>query len=212
MGWNETPQLVGEHLHRFEHAGDLNERRLRDAEVLGAACCNTAPKIILEIGTGEGYCTAQLATNGPDATVYTVNIPPDEIDQGGTLVTEAIAVERIGRFYRELGLTNVEQILANTANWEPDFGPIDIAFIDGCHDAEFVFNDTCKVLQRARPGTLILWHDFQPQLVDQFSWIADVCRGVDRLYTERRIRGPIFHLADSWVGLYRVDAKDLPAS
>jgi hypothetical protein len=37
-----------------------------------------------------------------------------------------------------------------------------------------------------------------------YHWIAAVCDGVERLYRKRRLRGPILHLADSWVGLYRV--------
>lgn len=204
LGWTRDPLLVGEHLHAFEYLEDLNERRLRDAEVVGAACCNGQPQIILEIGTGLGQTTALMAQNAPQATVYTVNIPPEDIGEGGRLVTGALCREDIGRHYREQGCRNVVQILANTASWEPDFGPVDIAFIDGCHDAEFVFADTRKVLQRCRSGSLILWHDFCPPLIPVYHWIAEVCRGVERLLAEGLVRGRILQLRDSWVGLYRV--------
>lgn len=204
MGWHKAPVLDADHLHQFEYLEDLNQRRLRDAEALMSACCNGEPKTILEIGTAHGRTTALMARNAPRATIHTVNIPPEQIDQGGTNVTFAPSRNDIGRAYREAGCTNVNQILANTATWEPDIGPIDVAFIDGCHDADFVYNDTRKVLAHCRPGSLILWHDFAPELAHNFGWIGHVCRGVERLLREGLLTGRILHLQDSWVGLYRV--------
>jgi predicted O-methyltransferase YrrM len=207
MGWDESPRIEGEYLHQFQYLEDLNDRRMRDAEVIAAACCNGSPKTILEIGTAEGHATALMSANAPRARIYTVNIPPEEIAEGGRHTTYAPAREEIGRYYRERGCANVCQILANTARWEPSIGPIDVAFIDGCHDADFVFHDTRKILAHCRPGSLILWHDFAPELIPTYSWIADVCAGVERLYRRGLLKGRILHLADSWVGLYRVPAE-----
>jgi len=204
MGWTASPVLEDGHLHDFEHLEDLNDRRIRDAEVVGAACCNGDPKILLEIGTAHGRTTTLMARSAPRGTVYTVNIPPEEIAEGGRNVTFAPAREEIGRHYRECGCDNVRQIFANTREWEPDFGPIDVAFIDGCHDAEFVFNDTRKVLGACKPGSLVLWHDFNPELVRVYPWIREVCLGLERLYEAGLLHGRILHLQDSWVGLYRV--------
>lgn len=204
LHWAADPQLAGDHLHEFSYLEDLNDRRLRDAEVLGAACCNGDPRIILEIGTSHGRTTALMAENAPAATVYTVNIPPEEIGVGGKNVTFAPSREEIGHYYRARNLTNVRQIFANTADWEPDFGPIDVAFIDGCHDADFVYHDTKKVLKRCRPGSLVIWHDFNPELARVYGWIKDVCTGVERLYADRLLTGRILHLQDSWTGLYVV--------
>lgn len=204
MGWDQQPTLDADHLHRFDYFEDLNQRRLRDAEVIMSACCNDKPATILEIGTSHGATTALMSRNAPDAVIHTVNIPPEDIDQGGKHVTFAPDRNEIGKIYREAGCTNVRQILANTATWTPDIGTIDVAFIDGCHDAEFVYNDTRKVLANSRPGTIILWHDFAPQLAHNFSWIREVCTGVDRLCREGYLTSRILHLQDSWVGLYRV--------
>jgi predicted O-methyltransferase YrrM len=204
MGWNEDPILEGDHLHAFDYLEDLNARRIRDAEVIGAACRNGDPKILLEIGTSYGRGTALMAQNAPGGQVYTVNISPDEIDDSGKLVTFSPSLEDIGKYYREIGVSNVEQILANTATWKPGFGPIDVAFIDGCHDADFVYNDTCKILEQCRPGSVILWHDFAPELVKLYHWIGEVCRGIENLYADGIIKGRILHLQDSWVGLYKV--------
>lgn len=209
MGWWHDPQIENvEHLYRFDYLEDLNDRRLRDAEVICAACANDAPKTILEIGTAAGETTTLIAQHAPQAIVHTVNIPPEDIAQGGSAVTYAPDRDEIGKAYREAGCTNVKQILANTATWRPDFGGtetrLDVAFIDGCHDADFVYNDTKKVLAHTRPGSIILWHDFNPLVAHQFGWIHSVCEGVERLYRERLITGRILHLQDSWVGLYRV--------
>lgn len=204
MGWRHDPILDAPHLRRFDAIEDLNERRLRDAEVIYTACRNSDAETMLEIGTAYGETTAEMARHAPRATLHTVNIPPEEIGEGGKAVTYALSREDIGRAYRAAGCTNVRQILANTANWEPDFGPIDLAFIDGCHDADFVYSDTRKVLAKARPGTIILWHDYNPDLAGKFDWIGEVCRGVERLYRERLLVDRTLHLRDSWVGLYRV--------
>lgn len=204
MNWTDEPILDFGHLHQYEGLVDLNYRRYRDAEVVGSACRNQGKDILLEIGTAYGEMTALMASNSPSAIVYTVNILPEEIDQGGKLVTFAPTRDEIGRFYRDAGISNIRQIYANTANWAPEFAPIDVAFIDGSHDAKFVYNDTVKILGRCQSGSLIMWHDFAPHLAHTHRWIAEVCHGVDRLYADRHLVGPILHLQDSWIGLYRV--------
>jgi len=150
-----------------------------------------------------------MAQNASNGIVYTVNILPKQAPRSGTMITSAPEEDEIGKIYREKGFTNVRQIFANTAEWEPDFGPIDVAFIDGCHDAKFVFNDTRKVLKKCQPGSLILWHDFSPDLIRRHAWIADVCLGVEHLYQKGCLHDMVFHLKDSWIGLYRVIERDL---
>jgi predicted O-methyltransferase YrrM len=204
LGVTNKPVLSGEYLNAFEGFADLNERRVRDAEVVGAACGTKNVNIALEIGTSLGHMTALMSKNAQNAALYTVNIPPEEVQRGGKRITWAPTREQIGQYYREQGCNNVKQIFANTANWKPDFGPIDVAFIDGCHDADFVFNDTKKVLERSRPGTIVMWHDFSLDHARSFGWIGQVLDGVEKLYRKRLIKGRILHMRDSWVGLYRV--------
>ncbi len=205
LGWSKRPALESfPHLEQFQHLTDINQRRLRDAEVIAAACCNAGQQHILEIGTSLGQTTALMALHAPGATVHTINIPPEEIQEGGKLITYAPTVQHIGSYYRERGCKNVRQILANTANWQPDIPRIDVAFVDGCHDADFVYNDTAKILPFCPKGSIMLWHDFSPVLVSVYDWIGDVCRGVARLYANGLVTAPILHLKNSWVGLYRV--------
>src|ERR1700744_5653949 len=102
-----------------------------------------------------------MAENAPQAQLFTVNIPPEEIvaGEGGRLTTVAIEKERIGHIYRERGCKNVTQIYANTLHWQPDIGTIDVAFVDGCHDTEFVISDTARIVPHMRKGGFVLWHD-----------------------------------------------------
>lgn len=120
------------------------------------------------------------------------------------MTTIALKKEEIGAYYRQRGLKNITQIIANTATWEPDIGTIDLVFIDGCHDAKFVYNDTRKVLKHARHNSFILWHDFNPALMDMHSWIYEVCLGIEKLYRKGLIKGHIFHVKDSWIGVYKI--------
>jgi predicted O-methyltransferase YrrM len=208
LGWSKDPDLSGAaHLREFKFLEDINDRRLRDAQVIASACCNENPDVVLEIGTSHGRTTALMAQNCPRATIHTVNIPPEEIEQGGKNVTFAPSRQEIGHFYRERGFENIRQIFANTARWDPDFGPIDVAFVDGCHDADFVYNDTRKVLRRCRPGSIVMWHDFNPDLARVYPWMGEISAAIDRLFAERLLSGRILHLQDSWVGLYRVPRK-----
>jgi len=204
MRWGKDPVLEGDHLRLYNSLEDVNYRRLRDAEVLGTACRNAGTSVLLEIGTSLGHSTALMARNAPEGLVHTVNIPPEGISEGGRNVTHALSRNEIGSYYREEGLKNIRQILANTATWVPDCGTINVVFIDGCHDADFVFNDTKKVLPFCKPGSLILWHDFHPLLARTYPWIAEVCSGIERLYASRLLRGRVLHLQDSWTGLYEV--------
>lgn len=206
FGWNNDPILDRPDIYDFDYIEDINERRIRDAESLGLVMRNAAPKTALEIGTANGMGTILMAVNAPNSKVYTVNIPPEEIEEGkgGHLITVALERDQIGIEYKKRGITNVELIYANTATWNPNIGFIDVAFIDGCHDTEFVFNDTRKVLEHMHPGSFILWHDFNPELAKKYAWIGDVCRGVELLYQKGFIKGRIIHLRDSWVGIYKV--------
>jgi predicted O-methyltransferase YrrM len=205
-GWDQDPILDRSDIHDFNYIEDVNERRIRDAESLATVMRNVRPAAALEIGTAKGMSTVLMSVNSPETKIFTLNIPPEEIHagKGGTLTTVALEREQIGIAYRERNLLNITQILANTATWEPRIGEIDVAFIDGCHDSEFVYNDTRKVLKHMKPGGFILWHDFNLDMMNKFGWIKSVCTGVEKLYADGLIKGRIFQVRDSWIGIYQI--------
>jgi predicted O-methyltransferase YrrM len=207
FGWQQVPILDDPTIYEFNYAEDVNERRIRDAETLGTVMRNTNPAICLDIGTATGHSAALMAVNAPQSHIYTVNIPPEGIlsGEGGILTTIALEQDKIGAYYRERSLTNITQILANTAKWEPDIGPIDVALIDGCHDTEFVYNDTQKTLKHMNPGAFVLWHDFNLELVKKYDWIYSVCMGVEKLFADGFLSGRVFHVRDSWIGVHQIE-------
>ncbi len=201
--WKNAPILED---HEYGSNLDNDARRIIDAQVLGTIICNFNPKRVLEIGTYTGHGTALISKNAPKSHIFTLNILPEEIisGQGGSITTEAITKERIGEYYREQKLNNITQIYANTATWEPDIGNINVAFIDGCHDTEFVYNDTIKVLKIMKSGSFIIWHDFNMDQILDYDHINSVCKGIEKLYAEGYLKGQLFHVKDSWMGIYRV--------
>lgn len=125
-------------------------------------------------------------------------------ESNGFVMRNILERERIESYDREQNINNITQILANTAKREPNIGNIDVAFIDVCHDSDFVYNDTKKILRHMKRGSFILWHDFNLKLAKKYGWIHSVCECVERLYLEKIIDGPTFQLRNSWVGIYRV--------
>ena len=206
FGWTKEPIIDDPQIDEFDYVEDVNERRIRDAGTLATVLRNVNPSICLEIGTADGRSTALMAINAPRAQIFTVNIPPEEImaGEGGKLTTIALECEKIGSYYRQRKLSNIKQIMANTKTWEPEIGTIDVAFVDGCHDTEFVYNDTRKILRHTKAGSFILWHDFNVELIRKYDWIHAVCLGVEKLFADKLITGRIFHVRDSWIGLHMI--------
>ena len=206
FNWQINPILDDLSLYEYRYIEDINQRRLRDAESLATVVRNTNPAVCLDIGTAEGHSAALMAINAPESRIFTINIPPEEINSkaAGKLTTMSLERDRIGSYYRSRNLANITQILMNTAQWKPDVGIIDIAYIDGCHDTEFVYNDTRKILHNTKVGSFILWHDFNPGLASRYEWIYSVCMGVEKLYSDKLLRGHIYHVRDSWIGIYEL--------
>lgn len=204
--WKKEPLIDETQVHQYQHPFDVNQRRLHDAQCIMTICANAGQDKILEIGTGTGVTTASIALNAPHTQVYTVNIPPEaaKSGEGGHFITEAYPINTIGQYFREKKISNITQIYANTLTWEPNVGAIDVAFIDGCHDKEFVINDTLKVLPHMKPGGFVLWHDFNPDIACHYPWMSEVCFGIDWLCRHGHLPGYIYHLRDSLVGFWRV--------
>lgn len=206
LGWNKSPQFNRAEIDEFVDYSDLNDRRLKEMEIIAGACANkdSNETVILEIGTAYGRATKYMSLNAPHSKIYTINIPPEEFDEGGNFTTFSLPVDKIGVEYRDMGCENVIQILENTLHWTPSMNHIDVAFIDGSHDSDFVYQDTLKVLSKCKPGSIIIWHDFNPNMIYKEPHIFEVCLAIDKLYMDGHLSKKMIHLEYSWVGIYVV--------
>jgi hypothetical protein len=73
--------------------------------------------------------------------------------------------------------------------------------------AESLYNETRAVLSEAETGDYILWHQFDLALAGSDQRIYEVCVGLEELYCSQLLRGEIFHVRDSRIGLYRVPSN-----
>ena len=207
FGFTKDPVIVedAKDLDVVESASDFNGRRRNDVTVLATFAANVPAGKMLEIGTYYGRGAASMATNAPDSTLYTVNVLPEQVGISGAYPTEFLTKDQIGSYYREKNLKNIKQVYADTKNWtvEEEINDLSLVFIDGCHDAEFVYSDTKLILDRVKKGGFILWHDFSPEYRSNFCWIDDCMKGVERLMKEKLITPYVINVHGSWIGIWR---------
>ena len=141
---------------------------LRDALPLLSIAVAEQPRSIVEIGTYMGHTARALAQNLPDATVHTIDLPPDfspaQTPDAAAMPKDdfhLIAKRRVGREF--LGTKFEQRIVQHFGDTaQMDFaalGPASFFFIDGSHTYEYCRSDTEKCLEIARPGAVFLWHD-----------------------------------------------------
>jgi hypothetical protein len=85
----------------------------------------------------------------------------------------------------------------------PAIDGIALVYVDGCHDRDYVYEDTRMILDRLTEGGFVLWHDFSPRYRVNHQWIDESMRGVARLVREKHITGPILNVKHSWIGIWR---------
>ena len=131
--------------------------------ILCALVRKVQPKVILEVGTFKGATTWHIHENAPpDAIIYTIELPDDEVP---AIVSDVdLASIKTRPFLPTSG--RVRQILVNTMEWsgalEPGGGPqpkVQFAFIDADHRYEGVRNDTEKVMPLLDENACVCWHD-----------------------------------------------------
>ena len=139
--------------------------------VLGALAKDA--QAIFEFGTATGKTTYLLARNAPAAArVITLTLKPDQASHdrraaGDDPAAERAAAEesRFEAFY--YSGTEVEpkiiQHFGDSKNFDavPYAGQCDLVFVDGSHAYSYVKSDTEKARAMARPGGVILWHDYR---------------------------------------------------
>ena len=156
--------------------------------VLSSICKVLQPKKVFEFGTFTGASTLAIAANShPDATVHTLDIPPDNRKTHRTGVGSDIPFEfEIGEAF--LGTAweskiNIHLHDALQLDATPFARQMDLVFIDADHTYDFVKSDTQKALDMLKPGGVILWHDYRWD--EESPECAGVTRWVNEFYQDQ---------------------------
>jgi len=159
----------------------------KDAVNLAMLAKALSPRVVFEIGTFHGYTATLFALNSPEDTlIYTLDLPPDGGAQPSlatTFVDDAHIASRSlsGYLYSAHPQgRKVHQLFGDSATFDysPYRGTVDIFFIDGAHDYEYVRSDTLAALSCMRPGGVVLWHDYGRWGVNGVSrWLHELAQG-----------------------------------
>ena len=158
------------------------------------------PKKIFEIGTFNGFMASVFLLNATsDATVFSLDLPPDYQPQGPSETKDRISVDfdlirerKLGRLVHELQLDQdhrFQQLLGNSLEFDPEpyRDSIELGFVDGAHDYEFVKNDTEKMAIMMSNRGLVFWHDYGGS--GQYRPLARYLEAVGRKIPVSRIAG-----------------------
>ena len=117
------------------------------------------PKVIFEIGTYHGSSAIQLAANAPQASIYTLDLPPNQLPRLRITAVDRYHISRSSR--NEFG-ARIHRLYGDSAtfNFSPFRESVDLFFIDGAHSYEYVRNDTLKAMECVKKGSVIAWHDY----------------------------------------------------
>jgi predicted O-methyltransferase YrrM len=168
--WKDLPGLGAPRV--WEAAKNNGNVRISELAILCAlaAGCEDGSNLF-EIGTFDGRTALNLALNSPSGChVYTLDLPPDRetafaIEKGERLFIEK---PQPGARYRAYGGVNpaavsrIHQLLGDSATFDysPYAGSCSLVFVDGSHAYDYAMSDTQAAMKLAKPGGVIVWHDY----------------------------------------------------
>lgn len=144
----------------------LNAHYRFEMEVMAQFCKIQSPKIAFEFGTYEGFTTLVIACNTRDyAKVFTLDFPlgfdpPISYDKSNA---SFVKCRYRLHFKGRLEERKIHQIIGDSKKVELSFykDSVDLIFVDGCHQASYIENDTNKAFNMLGQGGIILWHDYK---------------------------------------------------
>ncbi len=138
-----------------------------DEFLLSALVKRIQPQTIFEIGTFKGGTTWHFYQNAPpDAVIYTMDLPDDEVPEDSTEVFRQYQENKRRPFLPKS--ERIRQIKVDSRKWDGKLDrKVQFAFIDGDHSYEVIRNDTEKTLPLLDSYGCICWHD---SLEDDFGF------------------------------------------
>ena len=167
-------------LYQAEKSVDGYVHRL-ELHFLSALVKLNNSQCIFEIGTFDGFTTLHLAGNsGEEARVWTLDLPEPPGKTKFPLSASDMSYvgkKQIGVRYRETDVERkITQLLGDSATFDfsPFWGQMDLVFVDGSHQYEYVREDSRNALKLLNGAGIVVWHDYSP------SW-PGVVRAIDEL-------------------------------
>lgn len=166
-----------------------------EVETLISLARGVNAKTCIEFGVNVGRTAHALMSNVPTIQkYYGVDVPVDyvtvkECQRGEVPRDPGYMVKDDPRFkllLRKRGSMDTKYT---------DFEPADFVFIDGDHSREGVIHDTQLAELLAKPGGVIVWHDYN----DEGN--VDVREVLNELCAQGK---PIVHVTDTWIAFQRV--------
>ena len=129
------------------------------------------PRTIFEIGTYDGTTTLLLARAAPEASLFTLDLPPDsrqdtDIDPHGAMEAAFSKVGGVGsRFRNAPESARITQLYGDsrTFDFSEYLGRMDLVLVDGAHVYEVARTDSENALLMLTPRGIAVWDDYAPQ-------------------------------------------------
>jgi predicted O-methyltransferase YrrM len=153
----------------IEHLPGLGiDTPLDELAYLALITKSIAPRLIFEIGTFRGRTALNFALNSDESCqIHTLDLAPEERTDamgsaGGADAKIINSIELGANFIETEVAGKIKQLCGDSTEFDfkPYFGKVDLVFVDGGHTFEVVLSDTRNAIKMARPGGIILWHDF----------------------------------------------------
>lgn len=161
---------------------------------------------LFEFGTCTGRTAYLWARNSPpNAHVITLTLPPDgreayqeDADDTATDTATALSESAFTQFIYTgtPAAAKIEQLFGDSKRLDvtPWAGQCDVVFVDGSHAYSYVKSDSEKALTLARPGGLVLWHDYEGP-----AHSPGVYKALNELHQQLRL----VHIAGTMLVAYR---------
>lgn len=140
---------------------------LLEEYVLLSLVRSRAVQSFFEFGTYLGQTSYLLAKNFPSLRIHTLDLPASDVDHTSIPISagERRYVEKpvVGATFLDTPeQSRITQLTGDSAafDYSPFEHSMDCVFVDGCHDYDYVKNDTLHARRLIKEKGMILWHDY----------------------------------------------------
>ena len=142
--------------------------------IISALIQSLLPKRVFEFGRFDGLTTLNLIKAAPKSNIFTLDLPSKNINKAKfKLSSDKVKYERTAqriahRRWKDAKVNDrITEILMDSASFCPRtykggilHKSIDLVFIDGNHNYEYVRRDTEASLEMINSKGIIIWHDY----------------------------------------------------